>query len=217
MPGWVGTELEHTGSRTAVWSDLATGSALETTNLGVSCLVEPGDSVLGRLVPIEGGRMFESAPLVVTGDAASTVATDPASWLDVVTELHRSDDLPFTTDVNEFPLTTDVPTVLRYLILSSPVATGAAGGGRALTPEAMRAREVDLVLSAASGRLDEDDFLVDPWPVVAATLLEPDVLSRLAHRLDQRASTGLLALADEVTEPAAEACRWVAGALRDTA
>ncbi len=216
-----GYQLERTSRTSAVWRDLATGADLETANLGASCFIEPGESVLGRLVPIEGGCMFESVPLVVTGDAASAVASDPSSWLDVVTQLHRSDDHSFTTDVHEFPLLTDVPTVLRYLVLSSATEPPAAGrgrnGGRRLTSDALLEEEVDLVLSAVVGRLDESAFMVDPWPLVAATLLQPDVLSLLTHRLDPRGPARLLALAERVTEPAAEACRWVAGELRNTA
>jgi hypothetical protein len=216
-----GYRLEGTSPTTAVWRDLASGADVETANLGASCLVEPGESVIGRLVPIEGGCMFESAPLFVTGDAALAVASDPASWLDIVTELHRADDDTFTTHVSEFPLLTDVPTVLRYLALTcSALSAGSGDGveaGRCLTSAELRDREIDLVRSAVAGGLQDGDFMVDPWPLVTATLLQPDVLELLPDRLGPRGSAGLLALADLVAEPAAEACRWVVSELRDTA
>jgi hypothetical protein len=216
-----GYRLEGTTPTTAVWRDLATGAEMETVNLGASCLEEPGESLIGRLVPIEGGCMFESVPLVVTADAASAVASDPTSWLDVVTELHRTDDISFTTHVSEFPLVTDVPTVLRYLALTCAAWSRVTGDGvevgQSLTSAQLREREIDLVLSAVTGDLQDSDFMVDPWPLVAATLLQPDVLELLHERLGPRGAAGLVALADRVTRPAAEACRWVAGALRDTA
>ena len=42
---------------------------LATPNIGSAVLFLPGDRVIGRLVPTEGGRMFESRPLGVPAGA----------------------------------------------------------------------------------------------------------------------------------------------------
>ena len=166
----------------SVWSDLATGLELETTNLWVSRRVEPGDSVLGRSVPIEGGRCPRAR-------GSRPLAMRPPPWRLILPPAARRGPaapvrrFPFTTDVNESPLTKDVPTVSRDLVLSSPVAMGAPAA-RERSCWSHAAREVDW---SCPPRQEGWTRLPSWWPspVVAATLLEPDVL-RLEHRLDLR-------------------------------
>ena len=61
--------------------DLATGDEVTALNIGSATLLEEGDCAIGRLVPIEGGAMFESAPLFVPDAVAQQVADDPADWV----------------------------------------------------------------------------------------------------------------------------------------
>lgn len=43
-----------------------------------------GEWVIGRLVPIEAGWMFESAPLPVPEDVAGGVAAEPDRWVEIL-------------------------------------------------------------------------------------------------------------------------------------
>ena len=42
------------------WEDIATGAEIRLANIGSGALVVPEERVIGRLVPIEGGSMFEA-------------------------------------------------------------------------------------------------------------------------------------------------------------
>ena len=79
-----GFRLLGSQSATVTWEDLAVGEPVVTPNIGSAVLVEPGECVIGRLVPIEGGAMFEGVPLVVPEAVAVRVARDPASWIDAL-------------------------------------------------------------------------------------------------------------------------------------
>ena len=60
--------IEPTPSTTS-WLDLASGE-FSTPNIGSAVLLQPGDRVIGRLVPVEAGSMFESRPLGVPATVA---------------------------------------------------------------------------------------------------------------------------------------------------
>ena len=65
--------------------DLTSGQALELLDLGAA--VEPGQHVLGRVVPISaapGGVMFDWRPLPIDAEMAEAVADDPRRWLTTI-------------------------------------------------------------------------------------------------------------------------------------
>jgi hypothetical protein len=63
--------------RTLTWVELATGQEVTSTNVGSASLLLPDECAIGRLVPIDGGAMFETVPLFVPDDVAQRVADDP--------------------------------------------------------------------------------------------------------------------------------------------
>jgi hypothetical protein len=66
------------------WEDLADDVVLETANIGSAVSLPPGGCVIGRMVPIETGVMFEAAPLPVPEEVARSVAREPQSWIDAL-------------------------------------------------------------------------------------------------------------------------------------
>ncbi len=66
------------------WLDLAEREVFSTPNIGSAVLFLPGDCVIGRLVPTEGGRMFESRPLGVPPGVAQEVAEAPTRWSELL-------------------------------------------------------------------------------------------------------------------------------------
>lgn len=104
---------------TLLWMDLASDQTVRTPNIGTGTYFAAGDHVIGRLVPVAGGVMFEGPPLAVPRPVAVDVARDPARWLDVLRHcgLVRSGEI--RTDVREWTgLLSDVPTELTTTVLS---------------------------------------------------------------------------------------------------
>ena len=91
-------------------TDLTSGERVEVLDLGAR--IEPGQRVLGRIVPIaaEPGAMFDWRPLPVSAGAAAAVADDPRRWL---TALHatasRGQLEPAYSHLPEASLTSDLP------------------------------------------------------------------------------------------------------------
>jgi hypothetical protein len=76
-----GYRLLTQDAATVTWQDLGAGEPILTANIGSAALVVPGECVIGRMVPIEAGAMFESAPLLVPEDVAIRVRSiPPAGW-----------------------------------------------------------------------------------------------------------------------------------------
>ena len=220
---WMSTPMggfRYVGSshRHLIWEHLATGEQLETINLGAAALLEPGDCVIGRPVPIEEGTMWESAPLFVPGDVAVRVAEDPANWVATLEEAgHWTDEL--TTHRGEFALLTDVPDFVR-LELARGVADRGARHPRRSVGDVVRDEARLLVLAAIKADLDdrdEDDTRGSMWPTVAASLLEPGVCSMVLDRLSTADAVSVAALADRLAGPAADLCLGIAMDLRESA
>lgn len=66
------------------WQDLGSGEELELLDLGARSYVRSDDCVLGRVVPIASGAMFETAPLTVPESVAVEVTRNRAGWLDAL-------------------------------------------------------------------------------------------------------------------------------------
>jgi hypothetical protein len=219
-PPMGGFVLEARSGRTLAWRHLGSGDGLLTLNLGSSSLLSIGDHVIGRPVTVAGGALFESVPLEVSAAAALRVARDPHGWIDAVAgewrHAQEKGTPGFDTHVQEFGLLTDVPDWIRCRIARGPVLTGSRGSEEEWEDHVQH--DIDLVMAALelddlAHELGEDD----PWPAVAAALLEPGTYPLLRERLTTAEATSLVALADELPDPAAELCRLMAAGLRGAA
>ncbi|MFC6287598.1 hypothetical protein ACFP3Q_14520 [Nocardioides sp. GCM10027113] len=227
VAGWAGARmggfrLHHKGPRTLAWTNVADGEPLETLNLGA--LVEEGEHVIGRVVPIERGHIFESAPLVVSAAAARSVSEEPDSWIDGITEewrRSRSHGSRFHTHVSDFGIASDMPFLVRA-VLAEEVAerlTGARGTDDGELIASNDQAQLELVRTAMRGELDEHSAAldVDLWPVVAAALLDFGVVSELVRGVSAADQAGFDLLAREVPEPAVSLCRHLARKLAEVA
>jgi hypothetical protein len=206
--------------RTLTWHDLATGDRVESLNLGAAVQLTPGDCVIGRTVPSEQGRLFESEPLRVGADVAEAVADRPAGWAKA---LERGDAATMGWEGDGFNLLTDVPThVWRGLaedhstVLVDKYGEDFEHQEVVLTSGELDTMTADLVIAALAGRLDEG-ALPDPWPCVAAAAVAPGVWPVVLGRLDRRDATALAGLGEKLAGPAAELCWRTARLLRKTA
>jgi len=99
-----------------LWEDLATGAVVSTTDLGVSTLVDDRECAIGRLVPIEGGWMFEAAPLPVPERVARRVAAEPGEWPAILREYAAAEDRVFVRSLlgglHDYGLLNDLPDVV---------------------------------------------------------------------------------------------------------
>jgi hypothetical protein len=103
-------DLEHRGSITV--TDLTSREAVEVLDLGLSELLDLGQHLLGRIVPISDGpgSMFEWRPLSVDQDTANAVAVDPRRWLPTLQRLGAAGRLePAYSHQPESSLTSDLP------------------------------------------------------------------------------------------------------------
>lgn len=203
------------------WERLDTAEVVETIDIGSATLLEPGDCALGRMVPIEEGWMFESAPLAVPEQAAARVAVDPGCWVEVVAEASRQQDADGNaacyTGGHDFGLLTDVPVVVQHLLLLA--AADRRGPRPELTPETMPGLATAFVLDALDGALDDAAGAdgASPWPTVAETLCDNTARGALLARLEPADAPRLLALAGRVGGPAVGVCQRLAAALAEAA
>ncbi len=87
MRAWRVEYVDRERTRPMRVQDLTSGEELELLDLGAA--VEPGQHVLGRVVPISTapGAMFDWRPMPVGAEAAEAVAEDPRRWLTTVNSL----------------------------------------------------------------------------------------------------------------------------------
>ena len=211
-----GFRLLGSQSATVTWEDLAVGEPVVTPNIGSAVLVEPGECVIGRLVPIEGGAMFEGVPLVVPEAVAVRVARDPASWIDALrstSEGTAGPEVEAAGDTSGF--LSDVPmSVWMYAVCD--------GGGLAdatSAPSSVQLAKASLNLARAalerSGQPDEDEL--DPWGCLSAAVLSPSVAVALAETVGPADREVLVRLGESLAEPAASWCNELADSLTQVA
>jgi hypothetical protein len=197
-------------ARELAWEDLADGEVLGTANLGSAVSREPGDCVLGRIVPIDDGVMFEMPPLPVPEPVALRVSRRPQGWLEAL-----RDEPPGLSVAGAGPcsgLLSDVPDELVRQTLSRgrPVSL------RTLRDEASYARHVvELGRHLLAGGDDQHPQEHDLWPRMAAVLVDPAALQSLGCRYRALAAGDrevLAALAGRLAEPAASWCHLLARA-----
>ncbi len=195
------------------WQNLATHAECESLNLGSASLLEPGECAIGRLVPIEGGAMFETAPLFVPDDVARQVAGDPSEWVAAVSAECRRERPPeqrIRTGGHDFRLLTDVPSGLQLAVAHAVVEEiGAPSSPLTRAPDPV-GTQAALVQAALHEELGDLDLLVSPWPSVAASILEPSVFIEVGEGLTASDGPGLARLAGVLAGPASELCRELA-------
>ena len=208
-----GFRLVRESPRTLLWQDLATEAEIESINLGAASLLEPGECALGRLVPIDGGAMFETAPLFVPDEVARQVADEPADWVAAVSaecRRVRPAGLGIRTSGNDFQLLTDVPIWVQQAVAHASLERPAARSAKPSVPPTDVAEQAALVRAALDEELGDLDFVVSPWPTVAASLLEPRVFREVRPGLEAADGPRLARLADVLAAPASEVCRTLA-------
>ena len=106
-------------SATLLWLDLVSLETVVTPNIGSAIHLVPGSTVIGRLVPAGDGVMFECAPLAVPRALARAVATDPAHWLDLLSDSGLVADGTICTGWRAWTTSmSDVPLVLTSTALA---------------------------------------------------------------------------------------------------
>lgn len=211
-----GYRLEAESSALLTWTNLATGDEVRSMNLGGASLIGVGECAIGRLVPIEGGAMFESAPLYVTAEVARRVSSDPPAWTEAVCDgCHTSDpeELRIFTGGNDFGLLTDVPSAVRQTITADVVEQITGRPIRLETTADWVTLDAAFVRAALDGSLSRVELPISPWPSVAATLLSPRVVLELGQSLGASDSASLTRLADLLPAPASGVCRGLAAKL----
>ena len=216
--GWArmpmgGFRFVRESSQTVTWQNLATSTECESLNLGAASLLEPGECAIGRLVPIEGGAMFETAPLFVPDDVARQVAEDPSEWVAAVSaECRRERPLEerIRTGGHDFRLLTDVPIGAQLWMAYSVIAPAAEESSPLTAAPDPVAAQAALVRAALHEELGNLDCPLSPWPSVAASLLEPNVYVEVSLGLGASDGPRLARLVDVLAGPASEVCRELA-------
>jgi hypothetical protein len=210
-----GYRLVARDAGTVSWQDLADHGTVRTTNIGAGALVMPGESVIGRLVPIEGGVMFECAPLVVPEAVAEQVALDPPTWVDA---LRSAPDAEVIKSGDVHGLLTDLP--MGVWMHAMWEAAGLIATSSVPTEEEL----AQAVLSVARSMLEDagpayvdEREAVDLWACLGAAVLSPGLLVALAGAGRPADRAVLARLGEMLAEPAASVCRHLAHELGDAA
>jgi hypothetical protein len=178
-------------------------------------LVRPGEHVIGRLVPVAGGVMFESQPLPVPRHVAHAVAERPADWLQTLRAALASDkDEIFTVSRHRDSVVSDVPPLLwQGALLDDDVLPDDPDDDGFTVPLAR------AVLDAGARELREAEVGDDPdfWPCLGAALLEPYVVAALPDVVRAADLETFERLGRLLAEPAATLCREAAQVLFNAA
>jgi hypothetical protein len=211
-----GYRLLAQDAATVTWLDLAGREPVLTANIGSAAMVLPGECVIGRMVPIEAGVMFESAPLLVPEDVAAQVALHPSCWLDALRATPGGTTSPDITPVGDSAgLLSDVPVPVWFSAVR--VAGGLTDVASAPTPEQLAKASLTLAHAAVgrSWRTEGDE--VDTWPCLAAALLTQPIAEALVETVVAADRDVLLRLGELLAEPAASWCRKLADGLTEAA
>ncbi len=210
-----GFRLVGKGEGWLEWQELATGDQHGTEDLGAATAMQPGDTVIGRLVPTGEGPMFESVPLWVPEEVARGVAADPAGWIDVLgaaVGAPGNEVLAASVAHYDFRLLTDVPYCVQHVVCVDFVdwtqARWLADSDGGLAELGFR-----LVRAALDDELRGGRRAFDPSPSVAAALLDVQVLDLLHDRVQDGDDVKLRALSADLADPAAGICWAIASAI----
>lgn len=193
---------------TTSWEDLSTRTRVRIPNVGSAALLVPGECVIGRMVPIAEGRMFETVPLRVPEATAVDVAADPPGWVDALRR-QRDRGEPVESGGHRFGIVSDVPRSVSMLTVYDDLPVTAS--------DADRARCLLRTAARVIGGDEPDDEQVDAWPCLARELLAPDVLVGLGDAVTPDDAGLLGVLAERLVEPAAAICRELVAEARRVA
>lgn len=200
-----GVRLRGREPRHLLWEDPRTGEQLTTINLGAGLLVDDGECVIGRIVPIDDGLMFETAPLRLPEEVAYAVADEPDRWIDALRDRTGSPDrepgeIWTHRGLRDYGLLTDVPYGLVNLAMDAGL-------------HAFRHPDED-----GPDELDElFDHPADYPACLAAWLVRPETITVLGAGVPVAGLAALGGFAEFVHEPAASLIHALADHLRDAA
>lgn len=183
---------------TSVWTDLATGEDLDVLELGAALQVELGECVLGRVVPIDGGRLFEGTPMFVPDDVAVEVAGDPSAWLSTLRRalpVPRPEGQRIPVVGLDHPLLSDVPDQAWPLHVL-------ASSDSARPPADWDDWSAEALACVRRHRAWPDEEV----PILAAMILQPPVYAELVTRIGPGDAGWLRELGGRVEGPAAAVC-----------
>jgi hypothetical protein len=196
------------GSSNVTWQRERDDALLRTPNTGCASMLWPGDAVLGRVTPTEGGQVFESPPLPVTDEVASRVAAEPDCWLTVLGEWELySEVVPLTRPREHDGLVVELPPRIWQNVVCDQPDT------RSL-PSFSPGELARGALSLGRFMLDEfepPDFPhLDTWACLAAAFVEPAVVRHLVDHAGVSDRELLAELAGSLAEPASTVCQRLA-------
>ncbi len=203
---------------TVTWRDLATGQARVTPNIGSAVFVLPGEHVIGRLVPTQGGELFETQPLLVPEPVAGSVAERPTEWFEI---LRAAQGEPGEVEIvthgrHHHSLLSDVPPMTwQMALLDSEGLPPFDADDVAADMARVLLHVISRELEAGPGQRPLGE--VDVWPCLGAALLEPYIVTALPDVARPGDREGLERLGEMLAEPAATFCREVARELFDAA
>ncbi len=125
---WAASSSSKPNPMSITWLDLTERRKFSTPTSAAPSLFLPGDQVIGRLVPTEAGRMFESRPLGVPPGVAQPVAEAPTRWSELLRAARPGGDHGLLHDPRprESMVTDVLPRVLRLAVPCSAVRRRAA-------------------------------------------------------------------------------------------
>jgi len=208
-----GYELVGHGPAVTSWADLASGDVVDVPALGSGVLMLPGEHAIGRLVPIEGGRMFETAPLAVPESVARRVADDPFYWLDALEE-EREAGGSIRTGGHRFGFIAEVPDAALLLTVFPGMDWRAGPGDDELVASFMSTAKDALAEHAGLRRPTGE---VSLWPCLAAAAVDPLLLAAVGNAPEAADPVVLQRLGGLLAEPAAGVCRELSNEARDVA
>ena len=217
---WVGApmsalQLADESPQELSWLDLSSDEIVKTPNIGSASELLLGDCVLGRVVPTTSGQMLESVPLPVPRQVADEVAAAPDDWPDAVRRgRERSPSGPdaINTEVEEFGLLDDVPSIVSGAVLETAFATTGRAVPSLPSLEDVAVARQALVRLALDGTIEDQDWPVTPWPTLGMVLMEPSGIVGLLSGWRPGDESRYLVLSDQIAEPAAGLCRNLGGA-----
>ncbi len=212
------------------WLDLVARAVVQTPDIGSAAHLTSGASVIGRLVPYEGGVLFESPPLAVPRSLAAKVGHDPARWLDLLRESGLVQEGKVSTRIRaECGLLSDVPFDEITAVLSSLVEPR----GRVSPADGDLARATLLLMHDVLAQLEHPcgrgggdccpgcpgawNDGSDDVAYLHAALVHPAVVEALPDLLGPHHADLLSELRDVLAEPARSWVDWLLGSLEEAA
>ncbi len=202
-----GFELIEADPVSIRWLDLAERKELSTPNIGSAVLLLPGDRVIGRLVPTEGGPMFESRPLGVPPAVAQAVAHAPGRWSELLRAARPGRHGLLHDPRPRESLVTDVLSTVWRLAIPA----------RGESQDADARTVLDSIAGVLAGPVGAGPGRPDPCACLAAALLEPRIWTVLPEVVRPADRELLRQLSGLIPEPAAAICRQAVEQLFDAA